>query len=193
MEDYIMAKLSNILTDRTSPGLRLITPTSIAATGGSGSISANGTVSFTSASAISLNDVFSATYKNYLFLIRTTASADNIKIRMRVSATDDTSANYHNLGLRITTTVDRVASYAQTSYRIGEASTGKGAIQAVIYGPFLAAVTQFNGLITNGFQSPMENGFHCGTHNVATSYTGCTLIPESGTMTGTVSVYGYKD
>ena len=192
MEDYIMARLSNITTDRTSPSLRLIIPTSIAATGGSGSISATGAVSFTSASAISLNDVFSTTYENYFLLIRTTASSDNIKIRLRVGGSDDSTANYHNLGLRITTTVDRVASYAQTSYRIGEASTGKGAIQAVIYGPFLTALTQFNGLITNGFQNAMENGFQCGTHNVATSYTGFTLIPESGTMTGNVSVYGYK-
>jgi len=150
------------------------------------------TTSFSAVSSQSVNDVFSTTYDNYFLLLRTTASSDNINIRMRVSGTDDTSANYSNLGLRITTTVDRVASYAQTSYRIGEASTGKGAIQAVIYAPFLAALTQFNGLITNGFQSPMENGFQMGAHNVATSYTGFTLIPASGTMTGNVSVYGYS-
>ena len=150
------------------------------------------TTSFSAVSSQSVNDVFSTTYDNYFLLLRTTASTDNINIRMRVSGTDDTSANYSNLGLRITTTVDRVASYAQTSYRIGEASTGKGAIQAVIYAPFLAALTQFNGLITNGFQSPMENGFQMGAHNVATSYTGFTLIPASGTMTGNVSVYGYS-
>jgi len=41
-------------------GLVQITPTSIAVTGGSGSISATGAVSFTSASAISLNGVFSS-------------------------------------------------------------------------------------------------------------------------------------
>jgi hypothetical protein len=150
------------------------------------------TTSFSAVSSQSVNDVFSTTYDNYLLLLRTTASSDNINIRMRVSATDDTSANYSNLGLRITTTVDRIASYAQTSYRIGEASKGKSAIQAVIYGPFLAALTQFNGLITNGFESPMENGFQMGAHNVATSYTGFTLIPASGTMTGNVSVYGYS-
>ena len=169
-------------------GLVLVKPSSVVG----GTDNGKGTVSFSAASSVSLNDVFSSTYENYLLLLRTTASADNIQIRMRVSGSDDSSANYHNLGLRITTTVDRVASYAQTSYRIAEFSTGKGAAQAVIYGPFLAALTQFNGLITNGYQSPMENGFQMGTHNVATSYTGFTLLPASGTMTGNVSVYGFN-
>jgi hypothetical protein len=152
------------------------------------------TTTFTAQSTVSINDVFSATYDNYFLVTRITdmSVGDNIQLRMRVSGSDDSTSNYHNLGLRITTTVDRVASYAQTSYRIGETGTKKGAFQTLIYGPFLAALTQFNGLITNGFQSPMENGFQMGAHNVATSYTGFTLIPASGTMTGTVSVYGYK-
>jgi hypothetical protein len=152
------------------------------------------TTNFTAQTTVSINDVFSTTYDNYFLVTRITdmSVGDNIQLRMRVSGSDDSTSNYHNLGLRITTTVDRVASYAQTSYRIGETGTKKGAFQTLIYGPFLAALTQFNGLITNGFQSPMENGFQMGAHNVATSYTGFTLIPASGTMTGSISVYGYK-
>ena len=152
------------------------------------------TTSFSGVSSQSFNDVFSTTYDNYFLLTRITdmSVGDNILIRMRVGGSDDSTSNYSRLGLRITTTVDRVASYAQTSYLIGETGTKKGAFQTIIYGPFLAALTQFNGLITNGFQNPMENGFQMGAHNVATSYTGFTLIPASGTMTGNVSVYGYS-
>ncbi len=68
------------------------------------------TTSFSAVSSQSVNDVFSATYENYFLLVRTTASSDNINIRMRVSGSDDSTSNYHNLGLRITTTVDRIAS-----------------------------------------------------------------------------------
>lgn len=152
------------------------------------------TTSFSAVSSQSVNDVFSSTYENYLLLTRITdmSIGDNVQIRMRASGSDDSTANYHNLGLRITTTVDRVASYGQTSYRIGETGTKKGAFQTVIYGPQLAALTQFNGLITNGFNNPMENGFQMGAHNVATAYTGFTIFPASGTMTGNVSVYGYN-
>jgi hypothetical protein len=152
------------------------------------------TTSFSAVSSQSVNDVFSTTYENYFLLTRITdmSVGDNVLIRMRVGGSDDSTSNYSRLGLRITTTVDRVAQYAQTSYPIGETGTKKGAFQTIIYGPFLAALTQFNGLITNGFQNPMENGFNMGAHNVATSYTGFTLIPASGTMTGNVSVYGYS-
>ncbi len=152
------------------------------------------TTSFSAVASQSFNDVFSTTYDNYFLVTRITdmSVGDNVLIRMRVGGADDTTSNYHNLGLRITTTVDRSAIYGQTSYRIGEGGTKKGAFQTLIYGPFLAALTQFNGLITNGFQNPMENGFQMGAHNVATSYTGFTLISASGTMTGNVSVYGYS-
>lgn len=152
------------------------------------------TTSFSAVSSQSVNDVFSSTYENYFLLTRITdmSIGDNVQIRMRASGSDDSTSNYHNLGLRITTTVDRIASYGQTSYRIGETGTKKGAFQTVIYGPQLAALTQFNGLITNGFNNPMENGFQMGAHNVATAYTGFTIFPASGTMTGNVSVYGYN-
>ena len=171
-------------------GLVLIKPSTVV----NGTDNGKGTVSFSAQTSVSLNDVFSATYENYFLLTRITAMSlgDNIQIRMRVSGSDDSTANYHYLGLRITTTVDRAASYSQTSYRIGEATTGKGALQTVIYGPQLAAVTQFNGFITNGFTNPMENGFQQGVHNVATAYTGFTLFALSGNMTGNVSVYGYN-
>ena len=152
------------------------------------------TTTFSAVASQSINDVFSATYENYFLLTRITdmSVGDNVRIRMRVSGSDDSTSNYSRLGLRITTTVDRTAQYATTSYPVGETGTKKGAFQTIIYGPFLAALTQFNGLITNGFQSPMENGFNMGAHNVATSYTGFTLLAESGTMTGNVSVYGYS-
>ncbi len=169
-------------------GLILMKPSSVVG----GTDNGKGTVSFSGASSVSLNDVFNSTYENYLLLTRITdmSVGDNVQIRMRASGSDDSTANYHNLGLRITTTVDRIASYGQTSYRIGETGTKKGAFQTVIYGPQLAALTQFNGLITNGFNNPMENGFQMGAHNVATAYTGFTIFPASGTMTGSVSVYG---
>ena len=171
-------------------GLVLIKPSTVV----NGTDNGKGTVSFSAQSSVSLNDVFSSTYENYFLLTRITAqtTGDNVNLRLRVGGADDSTANYANLGLRITTTVDRIGQYAQTSYRIGEVGTQKGAFQTIIYGPQLAALTQFNGLLTNGFQNPMENGFNMGAHNVATSYTGFTLIAPSGTMTGTVSVYGYN-
>jgi hypothetical protein len=168
-------------------GLVLIKPSSVV----NGTDNGKGTVSFSAVTSVSLNDVFSTTYENYFLLTRQTAGTYSATLRLRVGGSDDSTANYHNLGLRITGSIDRIALYGQTSYRIGETGTGKGAFQTVIYGPQLADKTQFNGLITNGFQNPMENGFQMGAHNVATSFTGLTLT-WGGNATGTVSVYGYN-
>ena len=93
----VLSSSTNIALD-SELGLSLITPTSITATGGSAtsSISSTGTVSFTSASAISLNGVFSATYENYRVIFKgslTTGSQD-LKLRLRSSGSDNSTSNY---------------------------------------------------------------------------------------------------
>ena len=60
----VLSSSTNIALD-SELGLSLITPTSVAVTGGSASISSSGVVSFSAASLVSLNDIFSATYTNY--------------------------------------------------------------------------------------------------------------------------------
>ncbi len=79
-------------------GLKLIVPTSVAATGAgsSASVSATGKVTFTSAATISVNGVFSATYDNYLAVCRatlTTGTSVLQAVRLRASGTDDTGNN----------------------------------------------------------------------------------------------------
>ena len=51
-------EVSTTYQTKAAAGLTLLTPSTISNTGGSASIGTNGTVSFTSASAISLNDIF---------------------------------------------------------------------------------------------------------------------------------------
>ena len=90
----VLSSSTNIALD-SELGLSLITPTSITATGGSGSILTNA-VSFTSASAISLNGCFSSTYENYrvMFQVSGTSANSNISFRMRSSGTDESGNNY---------------------------------------------------------------------------------------------------
>ena len=82
------ASASTVYQTKATAGLTLLTPASIANTGGTASIGANGTVSFTSASAISLNDVFSATYTNYQIVIECDGST-SAQIRMRLREPTD--------------------------------------------------------------------------------------------------------
>ena len=193
-----MAKLSNILTERTSPGLRLITPTSIVTTGGSGSIGTNGIVSFTSASAISLNDVFSTTYDNYRIVLELTASANiAIDMRMRFNNADNSSANYwNNRTLGQASTVASVgATTADTSFlRIAEFESGISTGSYDLFSPFKTQITSIQGLNQFRYTSFYQHSeMKTGQMTVTTSYTGFSLIPTSGNITGTIAVYGYKD
>ena len=82
----------------TAAGLKLLVPGSIAVGSGSGSVSTSGTISLTASSSVSINDVFSASYDNYLVKITIKivgGSGGDINLRMRVSGTDNSSANYN--------------------------------------------------------------------------------------------------
>jgi hypothetical protein len=153
------------------------------------------TTTFSAVASTSINDVFSSTYDNYLLLARLTAAtiANDLVLRLRVSGSDDTTANYNANGQRIATSVVRIASYAATSYRIGETGSQKVSCETKIFGPNLAALTQFHTTANNGFTNPFECLLNYGSHNVATSFTGFTIFLDGGgNMTGDVSVYGIK-
>jgi hypothetical protein len=84
-----------------APGLKLLVPTSVAVGSGSASIGTAGQVTFTGASSVSINGVFSSTYDSYRIMFHvTSASANNYPIlRLRASGTDNSSSNY-NFGIR---------------------------------------------------------------------------------------------
>ena len=80
-------------TSVTGGGMDLITPTSVA---GSGVTLSGGEVTFSAATTISVNGVFTATYDNYRMVWESSlaASEDSLQIRMRLAGTDNSSANY---------------------------------------------------------------------------------------------------
>jgi len=154
------------------------------------------TTTFSAVASQSVNDVFSATYDYYVLFIDATASVagDDINIRMRVSGSDDTTSNYRGNGLNMLTTGTTVSGTNNnngTSGFIFESSTADtGSAYVVIMNPFLAKTTQF---LVNAFGGNRwwPGG---GQHNVATSYTGFTLLNATGggnTISGTLQVYGY--
>ncbi len=90
-----------------SGGLVPIVPTSVAVGSGTGTANANGQVTFTTASSVSLNGVFSATYKNYLVIFNedTASTTSAIQFRMRLAGTDNsTASSYRTQYIRATTT-----------------------------------------------------------------------------------------
>jgi hypothetical protein len=196
----ILSSSGNVALD-SELGLSLITPTSITATGGSGTISTTGAVSFTSASAISLNGVFSSNYENYKVLLRVTSiSADQaIYIKMRASGTDNSVGYYYSgYGVSGTNTVyTNGASNQTTGHFIGNTD---GLTNSSYYGwdmhffdPFAAKPTpliaHYIGTTTAGFIYGMTT---TAWHDVSTSYDSINIIANTGNFTGSISVYGYR-
>ena len=158
-------------------------------------------VSVSAASSVSLDNVFSSTYDNYIVQLNfTTGSvgAESILMRMRVSGTDNTSSNYYwSLGyVSFTGTPAASASNSSgltASFNVSYInSSGGGASTINLYNPFNTAVTRFHSIgggNTNG-DAILSRG---GNTSVTTSYTGATIFPSSGTMTGNIRIYGLRN
>ena len=190
-------EVSTTYQTKATAGLTLLTPTSIVATGGSGSISTNGAVSFTSASAISLNDVFSTTYDNYkLLFVGTTSLENTINLRMRVSGADNSTSNYYfqRTLSKNGNDVQGGEALATTSWAGFNTNTTNTIIEVELFSPFLATATTFLGRYekVETLATVHETGTLSGIHNVASSFTGVTYTVGGGTITGTISVYGYN-
>jgi len=192
----ILSSSGNVALD-SEMGLTLITPTSITATGGSGSIGTNGTVTFTGASSVSPNGVFSSTYDNYR-IVFTTTTIGNIFMRLRASGSDETTSQYVYVvqGLDQGNTGDNASSGGATStFHIAKASSSlQSSIALDMYSPKLSAVTSYIGISMNRTAAAtMSNWDVSGFLNTTTSYDSVSIYNQSGNaMTGTVSVYGYR-
>jgi hypothetical protein len=178
-----------------SGGLVQIVPTSIATTGGSGSISATGAISFTSASAINLNGCFTSSYDNYKIIFNSIIGSVNaiLRLRYRKSGTDNTSSVYYSGSFYATwtgTTGVWTSSAAASSSALGYVATTQGNYILDISNPLTRPLLSGSGMGAG----PEDRGFFTSAYiNSSDTFDGFTLFPASGTITGTARVYGYKN
>jgi hypothetical protein len=156
------------------------------------------TQALSAVSGISFNNVFSSTYDNYKFILTGVGSlaGTDIQIRLRAGGTDNsTASSYVSQLLRSSSTTVQGVRITDTVWRnFFLHNTLKSAFEFDFYDPFKASATAFS--ISNVYA---ETGgrveIYMGTHNQATSYDGFSLIvaaPAGATMTGSISIYGYK-
>ena len=185
-----------------SSGLKLLTPTSVAVGSGTATIGTSGTVTFSGASSISLNGIFSSTYDNYRIIMNQTSNSTGatMRLRMRSGSTDNSGNNYALAGLYTNSGSATIASWRDaigtlSSWYIGDYATSRPITYTLeFYNPFVATQTVISA--ASGYNTTADVLYayqHQGLHNQATSYDAITLFASSGTVTGTVSVYGYKD
>lgn len=172
-------------------GLKLIVPSSVAGSGVS--VSASGKVTFTAATSMNINGVFSATYDNYLIVVRYASASGGVALfaRMRSAGTDDSGNNYAYQYLNAeNTSVSGGRSTSQNVARVGQAASDQRQGEHIyIYGPYLAQPTAFRNVNAGALTNASITDY-AATHSLSTSYDGITLSAQSSNLTGALTIYG---
>jgi hypothetical protein len=177
-------------------GLVSMAPTSIAYSGTSAGINADGGVDFSAVTSLSLNGVFTSAYDNYLISIGGAGSGGSVAIqyRLRASGSDASGTDYTYQSLSAASTTVSGARTSSTDFgRFGLLSSNLyGLIVAHLYGPYLAQPTASRGVTGDG-QDNARIFDYAATHSLSTSYDGVTLSVNANAVTGNVHVFGYEE
>ena len=142
-----------------------------------------------SGAATTFSSVFSSTYDAYKIVLSNCTLTANAYAYMTLGSTTTGYVNYNPAVSTGGTYTSAFSSQGTTFWApFFIQSTDYGATVDII-NPYLAKLTY----ITGGFGIDTTYGgmTHSGSLNNTTQYTAFTLTQSSGTITGTVSVYGY--
>ena len=145
----------------------------------------------TTVATVAVSDAFSATYDAYQIVISggvSSAAGNELEFQLTGSTT---GYNFSFIYTTFNATVSGLGVSNGSKFQyVGCADTNGLSMNLNIVNPFLAKYTTCNA------PQPRTDiaGNTTGIHKVATSYTGFTILPSSGTLTGgTIRVYGYAN
>ena len=158
------------------------------------------TNSFTTASAVNLNNIFTATYTNYKIIINANASSDvAFRWRLRASGTDNTSNNYMwgLLGTQFTGQSaynESINGSLDSAFKTGAiGGTYRTILTMDVQNPQATDFTGYTGCqIYPASSTNAYAYFTTGMSSVTTSYDGMSFYGSSGTISGSYWIYGYK-
>jgi hypothetical protein len=161
------------------------------------------TTSFSAVSSISFPaNVFSATYKNYRLVANVIQTSSGVlSIRWRTAGSDNSAATYYDFFAKSATNSASFASNFNNggiSSIFSDSTSGTDSLKTFnfdIFSPFESQRTYYSGNVVTSANSqaqPYYGGFAFGGFNNTTSFDSMTLFPPSGTITGSMSIYGYN-
>jgi hypothetical protein len=154
---------------------------------------------FSAVASVSVNSCFSAAYENYrivIGLLGSVAASNDLNLRVRAAGTDLSGAVYASSYIFNSQTGGPSRSYtaAGTSGVLGYTNDYKSLVAGDMGSPFATERTTFTGThMTLGSGAASQAGSLGIVVNNATSYDGFSLISATGTITGTLRVYGYSN
>jgi len=172
-------------------GMWQITPTSVAGTG----VTLNGaSIDMSASTTASVNGVFTDDFDNYQIRISVVGSVGGnaYNMRLRASGSDNTNASYFYYGFYWTSSATNLTTTAATGWFLNNRSTGTSYDNCIvdIFNPKRAVLTshQVRAMEVNTGLLIQTGGFFNGT----TSFDGFSIYTGSGTMTGKIQVFGFR-
>lgn len=176
-----------LVADSTAAtGIKWATP----ATGSSG-LTLISVQTFSGSSGINIDNVFTSTYTNYRLIFSNVTTSTDIYVSYRERAGGTTNATNYKKG-------QYYRPYASAGFNSGGTegnlfdldtnSTSAMGATLELQNPATTAYTGFQWAASTFYQAHTGQGVHAN----ATAYDGFALFPYSGTMSGTVSIYGYQ-
>lgn len=157
------------------------------------------TQTFTTASSVAVDNCFSSTYTNYkMVIVYSAASAADIAVNLvgRAGGADVTTANVWYMQ-SIAGNGTSITGYALSTGRVSALTSAyptHTAQSVEVYSPFAAANTRYATQFLATTSTGQTYGY-CfnGMYGATTSLDGIKLLPSSGTISGTISIYGYRN
>jgi hypothetical protein len=149
---------------------------------------------FTSASVITIDNIFTSDYTNYLIKLTATATSGSaVTGQYRVGGVA-AATNYNTQAAEIAnaTAWTVYKNTAQTNMDLASLANAQGSLDFYIFGPALAAQTNHYVHTSYSGATATVPGYliRSGNHSTATAYDGI-AISFSVAATGTYTVYGY--
>jgi hypothetical protein len=190
------ADLASATTDLTPYSTTAQMNTAIDASAGLTLVNAT---TFTTSSAVIIDNVFTSTYQNYKMIINYTAASGTdavITVVGRASGSDVTTAGTW-FSQQESTVGSSYSTAAVSAGRVSIVNTGFAErVQQVleIQSPQLAKITSYQTQYLSYNSGGQTYSYkHIGIYNATTQMDGFKLLPSTGTISGTIRIYGYKN
>jgi hypothetical protein len=151
--------------------------------------------SFSGVTSQQVDNVFSADYQNYKIIIKLTAGSNGLLLFLRtVSGGTPASGSIYStgrysVGSNSANNAFNENNTLRTEARLGGIGLSIGlGVEVNLYNPFATATTKLTNLSSGRLLS-----FGGVAWTVTTSYDGLQILADSGTITGTMSVYGIRE
>ena len=150
------------------------------------------TQSFSSASDVDFDNVFSNDYVQYKVVVDLTAGTGEFRGQWRASGSDITAASYTQQNIFVgSTSVTGQRITGATIYQFGNASAYDMLVLEIL-NPFQTTYASMVGSFgVNGENAGIASRYEAFGYSATTSFDGIRFYPEFGTFSGTISILGY--